>query len=415
MPDYVSERTRVLYRVELDTDVPPDGNPWLEKAGPRELIYFGPRTTRAAIVTAGGVCPGINNVIRSIVLTLVHQYQAAAVLGFRFGFLGLDPSAGGAEPIELGPEQVRHAHSLGGTMLGTSRGPHEVSVMVDTLVAHGIDMLFTIGGDGTMRAAHAIAGEVERRGAKIAVIGVPKTIDNDIPLVDKTFGFETAVAMARVAIDASHTEALSAVNGVGLVKLMGREAGFIAATATLASHDVNVCLVPEVPFRLEGQSGLLAYLEQRLARRGHAVVVVAEGCGKELVVGSPSNSDLAPRDPSGNLRFASLELDIGEHLKAMMTRHFEAQRIPVTLKYIDPSYVLRGVPAGAMDSVLCMDLGRNAVHAAMAGKTDMMIGRLHRVLTHAPLPLVLSEKKRIDPTGALWLAVTESTGQPAFA
>ncbi|HEX8790543.1 MAG TPA: ATP-dependent 6-phosphofructokinase, partial [Polyangiaceae bacterium] len=310
VPHYVSERERVLHRVEFDTDVPLEGTAALEKAGPREIIYFDPRHARAGIVTAGGVCPGINNVIRSLVLTLEHQYQVPTVLGFRFGFAGLDPSAGAGEPLALGPEQVQHAHSLGGTMLGTSRGPHDVAVMVDTLATYGIDMLFTIGGDGTMRAAHAIAGEVTRRGAKISVIGVPKTIDNDIPFVDKTFGFETAVEMAHLAIDASHSEALSAANGIGLVKLMGREAGFIAATATLASHDVNLCLVPEVPFRLEGTNGVLAYLEQRLARRGHAVIVVGEGCAQELMAGP----DLAPRDASGNLRFTAFELDVGEHL-----------------------------------------------------------------------------------------------------
>jgi 6-phosphofructokinase 1 len=412
VPDYVPERTRVLHQVEILPGVSPDETRALEKAGPRNLIYFEPSTTRAAILTAGGVCPGINNVIRSIVLTLVHKYGVAAVLGFRFGFAGLDPHAGCAEPMALGLDQVRHAHSLGGTMLGTSRGPHDVGVMVGTLLDHGVDLLFAIGGDGTMRAAHAIAREVERRRARISVIGVPKTIDNDIPFVDKTFGFETAVAMARVAIDASHAEALSALNGIGLVKLMGREAGFIAAAAALASHDVNVCLVPEVPFRLEGPNGLLEHLEQRLTHRHHAVIVVAEGCGKQLVADSPA--ELSPRDASGNLRFAAAELDIGEYLKVTITRHFEERRIPVTLKYIDPSYLLRGVPAGAMDSVLCVELARYAVHAAMAGKTDMMIGRLHRVFTHVPLPLVVSEKKRIDPDGALWQGVTESTGQPTL-
>jgi 6-phosphofructokinase 1 len=302
-------------------------------------------------------------------------------------------------------------HNFGGTMLGTSRGKHAPKVMVDTLQARGIDLLFAIGGDGTMRGAHAIAEEVERRGAKISVVGVPKTIDNDIAFVDKTFGFETAVAMARVAIDAAHTESLSVMNGIGLVKLMGRDAGFIAAHATMASHDVNVCLVPEVPFRLDGPTGLMSHLEQRLAERRHAVIVVAEGCGAQLVADAES---AAPRDASGNLRFASDELDIGSHVKHAIVDHFARRQIPITLKYIDPSYMLRGVPAGAMDAVFCAELARHAVHAAMAGKTDMMVGRLHRVFTHVPLPLALSAKKRIDPDGELWLAVTESTGQPRF-
>lgn len=282
--------------------------------------------------------------------------------------------------------------------------------MVDTLVERGIDLLFAIGGDGTMRGAHAIAAEIGRRGRAISVVGVPKTIDNDIPFVDKTFGFETAVAMARTAIDAAHTEALSAMNGIGLVKLMGRGAGFIAAHATMASHDVNVCLVPEVKFRLDGPTGLLAHLERRLLERHHVVVVIAEGCAAELI-GAAGDKDV-PRDASGNVRFQ--ELDVGKFVQGAITRHFQERRLPVTLKYIDPSYMLRGVPAGAIDSVFCAELARNAVHAAMAGKTAMMVGRLHRAFTHVPLHLVLSQKKRINPDGDLWLAVTESTGQPRF-
>ncbi len=409
-PNYVADGTRILDQVELGPGASIDEACALEKAGPRELIYFDPKKTRAGIVTSGGLCPGINNVIRSIVFELLHKYGIQSVTGFRFGFAGLDPGAGGPEPITLGLEQVRNIHNFGGTMLGTSRGEHDPKVMVDTLVARGIHILFAIGGDGTMRGAHAIAEEVERRGEKISVIGLPKTIDNDIAFVDKTFGFETAVAMARTAIDAAHTEALSVINGVGLVKLMGREAGFIAAHATIASHDVNVCLVPEVPFRLDGPTGLLAHLERRLAERRHAVIVVAEGCATRLFDAATTKD--APRDGSGNVQFQ--ELDVGKHLKKVIAKHFTDRKIPITLKYIDPSYMLRGVPAGAMDSVFCAELARYAVHAAMAGKTDMMIGRLHRAFTHVPLPLVLWKKKRIDPDSELWLAVTESTGQPRF-
>jgi 6-phosphofructokinase 1 len=405
---YVPDGTRILDQVEIAPGASVDVGRAFEKAGPRELIYFAPGRTRAGIVTSGGLCPGINDVIRALVLELVHKYGIRSVLGFRYGFGGLDPACS-VEPLELGVDQVRHIHARGGTILGTSRGAHAPKVMVDTLVERGIDLLFAIGGDGTMRGAHAIAEEAERRGARIAVIGVPKTIDNDIPFVDKTFGFETAVAMARTAIDAAHTEALSVQNGIGLVKLMGRESGFIAAHATIASHDVNVCLIPEVPFRLEGPRGLLGHLERRLAERGHAVIVVAEGCGSDLVSGAD-----APRDRSGNLRFEAAELDIGKHLLSAIGRFFEDKAIATTFKYIDPSYMLRGIPAGAVDAVFCSELARHAVHAAMAGMTDMMVGRLHRAFTHVPLRLVLGERKRIDPCGDLWLGVTESTGQPRF-
>lgn len=407
---YVPDGARVLDKVELEPGASVDAAQALEKAGPRERIYFDPKRVNAGIVTSGGICPGINNVIRAMVFELVHKYGVASVTGFRFGFAGLDPASGVPAPMSLGPDEVSHVHRFGGTMLGTSRGARDPKVMVDTLVARGIDVLFAIGGDGTMRGAHALAEEIERRGKKISVVGVPKTIDNDIAFVDKTFGFESAVAMARVAIDAAHTEAVSALNGIGLVKLMGREAGFIAAHASMASHDVNICLVPEVRFRLDGPTGLLCHLEKRLAERRHAVIVVAEGCGAQLF----GEGAEAPRDASGNLRFQASELDIGKHLQRSIARHFEEKNIPVTLKYIDPSYMLRGVPAGAIDAVFCAELARYAVHAAMAGKTDMMIGRLHRAFTHVPLPLVLSGTKRIDPDGELWLAVTESTGQPRF-
>lgn len=394
--EYVEDDERVLVDVQLRSGDRPHTSRAFEKAGPRSHLFFDPAATRAGIVTAGGLCPGINNVIRTIVLQLFHKYGVRSILGFRYGFAGLDPSSH-VEPISLTLDDVRHIHTRGGTILGTSRGMHDVGRMVETLDARGVDVLFVIGGDGSMRGAHAIAEEAIARGKKIAVVGVPKTIDNDIPWVDKSFGFETAVAMARTVIDAAHSEAISAADGVGLVKLMGREAGFIAAHATLASHDVDACLIPEVPLSLER---LFAYVERRIATRRHAVIVVAEGCAKQLV-----STDGAPRDASGNLDFGSERLDVGR----ILARRFERY----TLKYIDPSYMIRGVPAEAVDAILCDDLARSAVHAAMAGKTDILVGRWHRVFTHVPLPLVLSEKKRIDPRGPLWRAVLETTGQPS--
>ncbi len=408
VPDYVPEGTRVLYDTELSPGELPDSSRSFEKAGPRERIFFEPTTTRAGILTAGGLCPGLNNVIRSLVLHLVHRYGIAEVVGFRYGYAGLDP-ASSHPPIVLRPGDVQHIHTRGGTLLGTSRGAHPANIMVDTLVAHRINCVFAIGGDGTMRGAHAIAEEIARRGLSIAVVGIPKSIDNDIPFVDKTFGFDTAITMARIAIEAAHNEALAVRNGIGLVKLMGRNAGFIAAHATLASHEVNVCLVPEAPFGLDGPHGLLAYLTTRLEKRSHAVIVVAEGCGVHL-----ASSTTQPRDASGNLDLQTTELDIGAHLKSRITEHFKHAGIPVTLKYIDPSYMLRGVPATAVDSVFCDELARYAAHAAMAGKTAMMIGRWHRSFTHVPLGLVTTQRRRIDPDKELWLAVTETTGQPRF-
>ncbi len=403
--DYVPDDARITWQIETRAGAPLETPVLFEKAGPRETIFFDPKETRVGIVTCGGLCPGINNVIRSIVLELTHKYRVQSVLGFRYGFRGLDPAAG-TPPVVLTPAEVLHVHRQGGSFLGLSRGKRDAATMVDTLERHGIDILFAIGGDGTLRGAHALHQEIARRGRKIAVVGVPKTIDNDIEFVDKTFGYETAVEVARLAVDAAHTEALGALNGVGVVKLMGRDAGFIAAAAALASHDVNYCLIPEVGFDLEGPAGLLASLERRLAERGHAVIVVAEGCGASLL------REGAEVDASGNLRFASSGLDIGPHLRDAVTEYLAERRIEATVKYIDPSYMIRSVPANAHDAIFCDSLARNAVHAGMAGKTDIVIGRIHRVFTHLPIPIAVGQKKRVNPDGALWLAVTETTGQP---
>ncbi len=408
VPDYVADDRRVLVTAEITAGDRIDERQAFERGGPRARIFFDPGRTTAALLTAGGLCPGINNVIRSLVLQLHHKYGVARILGFRYGFAGLDP-ASGLPVVPLEPDTVAHIHGRGGTMLGTSRGQREVGTMVDTLVREGVHILFVIGGDGSMRGAHAIAEEIARRGLDLAIIGVPKTIDNDIAWVDKTFGFDTAVSVARSAIDAAHTEASSALGGIGLVRLMGREAGFIAAHATLASRDVNACLVPEVRFTLDGPRGLLAYLEWRLVHRGHAVVVVAEGCGRMLV-----ERDQSPRDPSGNLKLSDVSLDIGRHFEQRINAYFRDRNVPVTLKYVDPSYMVRGVPANAMDAIYCDELARMAVHAAMAGKTDMMVGRWHGTFTNVPLARVVAEKRRIDPDHELWLAVTETTGQPQF-
>ncbi len=378
-----------------------------EKAGPREQVFFAPKSTVVGILSAGGICPGINDVVRAVVLELHHGYGVERVLGFRFGFAGLD-SASGIEPIVLDPHAVRDIHTRAGTVLGTSRGPHDPARMVDTLEHTRVNALLVIGGDGTMRAAHAIHEEVVRRGLHIGVLGIPKTIDNDIPFVDKTFGFETAVATARLAIDAAHAEARSVANGVGLVKLMGRNSGFIAANATLSSHEVNACLVPEVSFELGGENGLLAWLEKRLAARGHAVIVAAEGCASK-VLELPASVDA-----SGNRRFATSDHDIGSHLKHAIEEHFASRKLSLTLKYIDPSYMVRATRSSGEDAVFCDALARNAAHAAMAGKTDIMIGRWHRCFTHVPLGLVLAHHKTIEPAGDVWRNVVESTGQPSF-
>ena len=379
------------------------GIPTFELAGPRNKIFFDPTRLRCGIVTCGGLCPGINNVVRGLVLELTHAYGVREIFGFRYGFEGL-VARHGHEPVRLGPHEVSEIHHKGGTVLGTSRGSHDPGDMVDALVAMEIGALFVIGGDGTLRGAVKIVEEIERRGLAIAVIGIPKTIDNDIHFIDRSFGFESAFTAAVEAIRGAHVEATGARNGIGLVKLMGRHSGFIACHAALASTDANFVLIPEVPICLDGERGFLASLERRLAERAHAVVVVAEGAGQDLCAGPAAPAT----DASGNLRLQ----DIGLVLRERINRHFAGRRIDVTLKYIDPSYQIRSVPASAGDSVFCWNMARNAVHAAMAGNTEMIIGQWHGHFVHVPLPLVTRFRKQVDVHDDLWLSVLEATGQP---
>jgi 6-phosphofructokinase 1 len=332
-------------------------------------------------------------------LTLHHHYRVRTIFGFRYGYEGLVPDFG-HRPIPLTPEAVVQINEMGGTMLGSSRGNQDVSVMVDTLESMQIGILFCIGGDGTQRGAFAISEEAERRGLALSVIGIPKTIDNDISYVQKTFGFETAVAEATRATYAAHTEAVGARNGIGLVKLMGRDSGFIAAYSVLVDNQVNFCLIPEVPFSLEG---LLAALERRLEQRGHAVIVVAEGAGQDLFEATGT------RDSSGNIRYG----DIGILLRDRINGHFKRIGIEANIKYMDPSYIIRSQPANPHDSALCLLLGQSAVHAGMAGRTGMIVGLWNHEFTHVPIPLAVSRRKKIDPGGRIWSSVLGSTGQPA--
>ncbi len=373
-----------------------------EVAGPREQIYFDSAHTIAAVVTCGGLCPGLNDVIRGIVMELWHRYHVTEINGIRYGFEGLVPKHG-CMPLKLRPETVSNVQSFGGTILGTSRGPQDVNDMVDGLDKLGVDILFTIGGDGTLKGAAAIAEEIQRRGLRKSVIGIPKTIDNDIMYLDKSFGFETAFAEAVKALSCGHVEAISSKNGIGLVKLMGRESGFIACYASLASQHVNFCLIPEVQFELFGPRGLLEALRCRIALRDHAVIVVAEGAGQNLL-GANSTST----DASGNRRLG----DIGVFLREEISQYFHKQNTPITLKYIDPSYAIRSVPASPQDNVYCSILAHNAVHAGMAGKTKMLVGRWHDTFVHIPLSLVTGGRRKIEPDGDIWRSVLEGTGQP---
>lgn len=405
---FVDESSRVLLSADtrdlqsfLQTGESP---PAFEPAGPRPTLFFDPSKLICGIVTCGGICPGLNDVIRSVVLTLKYSYGVERVLGFRYGYAGLAGKSD-YEPMPLTLDVVDTIHEQGGTFLGSSRGPQELGDMIATLQHHDVGILFTIGGDGTLRGASALSEEIRRRKLPISVIGIPKTIDNDLAWVERSFGFSTAVEEATKSVTAAHTEARGAWNGIGLVKLMGRHSGFIAAHATLSHPDVNFCLVPEVPFTLEGEGGFLHALEDRLDSRHHAVVVVAEGAGQEILRASANQE----RDASGNLRLQ----DVGVYLRDRIAQHLSTRQIESTIKYIDPSYIIRSLPANAIDSEFCLMLGQQAVHAGMAGRTDMVVGFWNQHFTLMPIALAIGERKQIDPEGLDWQSVLQTTGQPA--
>ena len=403
---WLGEDDKVLFDVALSEatvrGVPVGELPGFEPSGARRKIYFDPTKTRAAIVTCGGLCPGLNNVIRGLVEQLTRQYGVRSVIGFRNGYQGFIASDG-HPVVELTPATVEGLEARGGTILGTSRGQQDPEEIVDCLERMNVNLLFVVGGDGSMRGAMKIAQVAQQRGTKIAVVGVPKTIDNDIPIIDHSFGFQTAVDEAARFLQAAHVEAVSAPNGVGLVKLMGREAGFIACYAALASGDADFVLIPEVKFDLAGEDGFLAQLRRKVASRGHSVVVLGEGAGQELI-DEPSRG----LDASGNLKFK----DIGAFIRDRIVEDFEAAGAEVNIRYFDPSYAIRSVPANSYDSVYCLRLAHGAVHAGMAGRTATVVGRYHGRLVHLPMNLVTSGRKNVNPDSDLWQSVLEATHQP---
>ncbi|MDR2431596.1 MAG: ATP-dependent 6-phosphofructokinase [Candidatus Margulisbacteria bacterium] len=401
----IPDKDRILFHRHLaDVGVYADDlarAPMVELAGPRPKLFFKPQDVKIGIVTCGGLCPGLNTIIRSIVYTAEQYYSIRAIYGFRYGYAGLNPVIG-LKPLPLDTDLVDNIHLQGGTILGSSRGPQESGVMADYLENLGINILFVVGGDGTMRGAMELSREVEKRGKPLAIIGIPKTIDNDIAFIERTFGFETAVEEATRVIAAAHMEAKGAVNGIGLVKLMGRDSGFIAANAALASCVVNFCLIPEEPFALDK---FLADLKNRIERRQHAVIVAAEGAGQELM-----QADRADFDKSGNKRLQ----DIGPFLKKEIIKYFTAEKLEVNVRYIDPSYTIRSVAPTGDDNVFCLMLGQSAVHAAMSGRTAMVIGYRNDHYIHLPMSLITRFRKKLEVNSRLWKTVLDTTGQAEY-
>ncbi|MFU8770769.1 MAG: ATP-dependent 6-phosphofructokinase [Desulfotignum sp.] len=405
---FISEDSRIIVDIQTEyvQDAVKTGQTLLsfEQAGPREMIYFDPSKLKCAVVTCGGLCPGLNDIIRAIVLELYHIYSVKTIYGIRHGLQGFIPEYG-HDILDLTPATVSGIQDMGGTILGSSRGSQDIGVVVDCLERMSIGILFMVGGDGTLMASKKIAEEIEKRNLKISVVGIPKTIDNDIFLVSRSFGFDSAVDVATLAIKGAHNEAEAYPNGIGLIKLMGRHSGFLAATAALAQQDANFVLIPEVDIDLNGETGFLQALENRVRTRNHAVVIVAEGAGQNFFENKEKKYD-----PSGNIVLQ----DIGLFLKDKITRWFNDKEIPVSLKYIDPAYIIRSLAANANDSVFCGLLGRDAVHAGMAGKTKLLISYWNNHYVHVPMEAAAGRQKRLDPNGRLWQSVLEATGQDAY-
>ncbi|QDZ21274.1 ATP-dependent 6-phosphofructokinase [Chloropicon primus] len=377
---------------------------WAYRAGARKEVWFNPKTVRAAIVTCGGLCPGLNDVVRGIVQTL-YQYgvKEGNILGIKFGFRGFYSYEN--QPISLTMREVDGIQRKGGTLLGTSRGGADMDKICDSIQERGVNMVFVIGGNGGNAGASALSSKCTERDYPCAVIGVPKSIDNDILVIDKTFGFDTACQEGVKAINAAYVEASSAFRGVGLVKLMGRQSGFIALNSSLASGEVDVCLIPETKFDLHGERGLLKHIERTLEAKSHCVVVVAEGAYQDEI------SNISEKDASGN----PILTCVGTHLREEIKKYFSGgERKKVDLKYIDPTYMIRAVETNTSDKIYCYVLAQGAVHAAFAGFTGITVGMVNTHTAYFPIDLIVSSARRVDTRGKTWQRLLSATMQPSL-
>jgi 6-phosphofructokinase 1 len=402
---FVKPDSYVLGKASLGADDIIEDIPKYLRAGPRKHLFFRPDEVRACIVTCGGLCPGLNVVIREIFMSLHFNYKAPTVFGIKYGYKGFYTYPW----IELTKDMVKGIHEEGGTMLGSSRGGFKLNEIMDKIIENNVNQIYIVGGDGTHKGIQELFLEISKRKLKIAICGIPKTIDNDIPIIDKSFGFETAVEEAQRAIQSAFVESHCAENGIGLVKLMGRSAGFIAMYAALAARCVNICLIPEFEFELYGPRGMLEYVHRRLKLRNSCVIVVAEGAPsaiKDYVI------EAAGKDASGNVKFG----DIGTVLKDEITKHCKAKGMEVTLKFIDPTYMIRTVPANAYDKQICSQLSQNAVHAMMSGWTGFTVGLVNNRTCLIPLSEVADIKipTKVTPHDRAWQRLLASTGQPSF-
>ena len=305
---------------------------------------------RIGVLTGGGDCPGLNAVIRAIVRKGVGQY-GHEFAGYRDGWRG--PLEGDSRP--LGVPEVRGILPRGGTILGSSRtnpfaaegGPARIA---ENLAGAGVDGLIAIGGEDTLGAASRLHDE-----AGVKVVGVPKTIDNDLSATDYTFGFDTAVNIAMEAIDRLHTTADSH-HRVLIVEVMGRNAGWIAFHAGLAGG-ANAILVPEQRFDVERVCELVG---RRFESQFAPIIVVAEGAQPQGGMPAPDEGQL---DAFGHVRLGG----IGNAVAKVIERRTGYETRCVVLGHIQ-----RGGPPSAYDRVLATRFGLHAIDAVDAQRWGTM-------------------------------------------
>uniref|UniRef100_A0A7S1RYX3 Phosphofructokinase domain-containing protein n=1 Tax=Alexandrium catenella TaxID=2925 RepID=A0A7S1RYX3_ALECA len=358
-------------------------------------IWWDPSEVRAAVVTCGGLCPGLNSIIREVTNTLWHQYDVRHIYGIQAGYNGLsNPEK--HKPIQLSPDKVRDIHMKGGSILKAGRGGFNPEQICDRLERLGINMVFTVGGDGTQHASHLLYEEAKRRNLDISIVGLPKSIDNDILFFDKTFGFDSAVSTAADIMRNGWVEATSCDKGVGIVKLMGRDAGFVAMHAALASTIVDLVMIPEVNVKLED---VIEHIDSTLARKNFMLIAIAEGAGQEFVA-------TGEKDATGHTKYGDigtfLRDEINAHLKKSGGRSF----------YIDPSYIIRSCPIRPNDHIYCSRLARDAVHCAMRGYTGVCVGPIHNIIVIMPSELIASGKRRVKLTSSAWQSCVQSCNMP---
>ncbi len=335
---------------------------------------------RVGVLTGGGDCPGLNAVIRAIVRTGSYDHNCEFV-GFRDGWRGpLEP-----DTQRLDVAAVRGILPRGGTILGSSRtNPLSEAATVDgksglerikeNLANLGVDALIAIGGEDTL----GVAGKLCENGVK--VVGVPKTIDNDLSATDYTFGFDTAVNIAMEAIDRLHTTAESHHRAL-IVEVMGRNAGWIALHAGVAGG-ANVILIPEQPFDIKD---VCNYVEKRFETKYAPIVVVAEGAHPKAIGTSVIDDE---RDAFGHTRYGGVGQLLAEEIERRTGKEARAAVL---------GHIQRGGTPTAFDRVLATRFGVHAIRAVADGAFGQMVALRGTDIVRVPIAEAIRELKLVPP------------------